>query len=68
MKLSGSLLADNNIIEAENSKQALEKLLGKKVKRCHAKYDGYAEYSVVQGNEHGQIYGDHRKWVYYKIL
>lgn len=65
LSINGGLLEDDKIIEAKNSKIALEKLLKCKVKKIR-KYEK-AEYSVVECDNEGRLYRDKRKWIYYKI-
>lgn len=62
-KLSGSLFAKDNIIQAKNSKKALEKLLNKSVIRT----EQYPTYSVVECDKEGRLHYDKRKWIYYKL-
>jgi len=62
-KIYGSLFADSNIIEAENSKKALEELLGKKVIRSEQN----PIYSVIECDKEGRLHYDRRKWLYYKL-
>jgi hypothetical protein len=62
-KIYGSLLADDNIIQGKNSKEALEKNLNKKVIRT----ENNPTYSVVECDEKGRVHYDRRKWIYYKI-
>lgn len=65
LSIDGGLFEDDKIIEAKNSKNALEKILKCKVKKI-GKYER-GEYSVVECDNEGRLYRDKRKWVYYKI-
>lgn len=67
-----SLFADGNLVEAENSKKALEKYLKEKfkdyhikVKKCHINEHHYI---VSKSNEKGQVYRDWRTRIPYKIV
>jgi len=59
----GSLLVDDNIVQATNSKEAIEKLLNKKVIRT----EDNPTFSVVECDEKGRLHYDRRKWIYYKL-
>jgi hypothetical protein len=65
-KSSSALFADDNLIQAENSKQALEKYIGKKVKRVI--HNEAFDYSVYLSNEKGQYYQDRRTHLYYNVI
>lgn len=65
-KMGGSLFAEDTLVKAKNSKEALEKHLNKKVIRSNGN-EVYEEYSVVESNEKGQLHYDRRKWMYYGI-
>lgn len=67
MKLSGSLLSGDSVVQGYNSKDALEKLIGKKVKRALRNND-HADYSVCLGDKEGRIYGDARKKIFYAVI
>jgi hypothetical protein len=63
-----SLLEDNSkLVKGYSSKDALEKLTGKKVKRV-MKYDDPYDYCVLLSNENNEIYRDRRKRCYYKVI
>ena len=64
MELWGKLYSDDNVVQAKNSKEALEKYLGKKVKRT----EDNPQYCVYASNEKGQHYQDRRRDMYYKII
>lgn len=65
-KSSDSLFADDNLVQAENSKEALEKFIGKKVKRVI--HNEAFDYSVYLSNEKGQYYTDRRTHLYYNVI
>lgn len=67
MPLFGSLFSDDNVVQGFDSKDALEKLIGKKVKRAIRNND-HADYSVCLGDKEGRIYGDARKKVFYAVI
>lgn len=59
----GAVFSESHIVEGKNSKDALEKHLGKKVIRD----EKYPKYSVVECDKEGRLHYDRRKWIYYKI-
>lgn len=63
-KIYGPLLAEGSLVQANSSKEALEKTINKKVKKAGRD----AQYSVIESNEKGQYHYDRRKWQYYKII
>lgn len=66
-KNGSALFADDTLVRARNSKEALEKLIGKKVKRSLGYYEHF-DYVVRLSNEQGQTWRDRRKTIYYKVI
>lgn len=66
MKSSNSLFADDTVVQARNSKEALEKMIGKKVCRVVKYYDKF-DYSVMLSDEQGRHNPDRRQTVYYVL-
>ena len=60
-RIHGSLRATDTIIQAENSKKALEQITDKPVVR---NADSLI-FSVVECDEQGRLHYDRRKWNYY---
>jgi len=66
-KSSCSLSQDNSVlVQANNSKEALEKYLNKKVSRVI--HNEPFDYSVFLSNEKGQYYQDRRTHLYYNVV
>jgi hypothetical protein len=65
-KISGSLFAEDTLVKARSSKEALEKYLNKKVIRNN-RNGANVEYSVIESDEKGRLHYDKRKWNYYNI-
>jgi len=66
----GGLFQDDNIVQAYSSKEAIEKVLNKKVKYLKSDFDlrtANRVWSVFQGNEKGQVYRDYRKRKFYTL-
>lgn len=69
-EIGTNIFAEDPIIEAKNSRKALEKhLINKKnfdiKKAIH--YSDYANYSVWECNEEGGRYADRRKKMFYQV-
>ena len=67
MKSSIFLFTEDTLVQARNSKEALEKVINKKVIRVNSYYAPF-DYSVMASNEQGHFYRDRRKTVYYNVV
>ena len=65
--IHGSITSENPIVEAENSKKALVKWLGKKMENAIIKKNEDSNVSVVECDEEGRLHYDRRKWNYYGV-
>ena len=68
-KIHGSLFSNSDIIEAKNSKNALEKLLEGKLEGLKVlRTEKNPTFSVIECDEKGLLHYDKRKWLYYSII
>jgi hypothetical protein len=71
INVSGNgIFQDDNIVQAYNTKEALEKHLGLKVKYLKSDSDlrwAKKVWSVIEGDDSGRIYGDRRKRKFYTL-
>ena len=66
----GGLFQDNKPVQSYSSREALEKMLGERVKYLRNDFElriATKVWSVHEGNEKGQIYKDHRKRKFYTL-
>jgi hypothetical protein len=67
MARNSSIYEKDPLVRAKNSKEALEKLIGKKVKRVLGYYEVF-DYSVRLSDERGYTHRDRRHTTYYKVI
>ena len=65
-KSSSNLMTDDNLVQGKNSKEALERYIGKKVKRVI--HNESFDYSVYLSDEQGRYYRDRRTHLYYNVI
>lgn len=66
-KTINPLFTEDTLVQAKNSKKALEKTINKKVKRVVRNYQPF-DYSVRISDELGRSSRDRRTTVYYNVI
>lgn len=66
----GGLFQEDKIVQAKNSREAIEKFLKQPMKYLKSDLElnsANKVWSVTQGDEQGRVYGDYRKRKFYTL-